>query len=660
MKKIIFLLLVISCSVYAAKAQDFTANATTDEEREMVKYAKDPSAHAVVLNEHGDSKLYIVNDDGERVRLIYQYHVKIKILDQTGFDKATIAIPLYNNEQSSESISNVEGSTIYKDNGGMYKRENLDHAKVYEVRDNKNQRSIKFAMPGLRKGCIIEYSYTKVTPYFENFHSWQFQTDIPKVHSEYEAHIPGFWNYNASLRGDLKLTKNTSDLEKECFVSHGAKGDCSHLVFGMDNIPAFIDEDFMTAPKNFISAIYFELSDYTDPYTGVRTKIAKQWADVDYQLKHDDDFGGQIKRRDLLKERILPVIAGITDELGKAKAVYAYLQKTIKWNGNYSFSSNEGIRKALDNHTGNVGEVNLSLVSALNAAGLNTEVVILSTRSNGVINKLYPVITEFDYVIAKVNIGDKSYLLDATDPLLSFGMLPLRCLNDQGRVISLTKPSYWLDITTPQIDNRTYILNLTLQDNGKLKGSFVIYSRGYAAYQLRAAVKKFNSVDEYVENLDEKFSKVKILKSEISNLDSLDKPVSESYEIEMNAFDNLDHSKLSFNPYLFDRIRNNPFKLEERSFPVDWGMPSETRFVFTMRLPDGWVVETPPQAVAMGLPNNGGSFVVGYEPGDKSFTFSHVISLKKSIYSSEEYPFLKELYNKMILSEKTEMIFAKK
>ncbi len=39
--------------------------------------------------------------------------------------------------------------------------------------------------------------------------------------------------------------------------------------------------------------------------------------------------------------------------------------------------------------------------------------------------------------------------MDATDPLLSFGMLPMRCLNDQGRVMSLISLSYWIDIATP-------------------------------------------------------------------------------------------------------------------------------------------------------------------------------------------------------------------
>jgi hypothetical protein len=376
-------------------------------------------------------------------------------------------------------------------------------------------------------------------------------------------------------------------------------------------------------------------------------------------LKNDDYFGNQFKRKDLLKERIAPVIAGLTDQLAKAKAVYAYIQKNMKWNEYYSIGSDD-IRKALDKHTGNVGDINLALVSALKAAGLPTEAVLLSTRNHGVVNKLYPVITEFNYVIARVTIDDKSYLLDATDQLLSFGMLPMHCLNDQGRVMSIDKPSFWIDIVTNQNQNSIYLFNLTLQDNGKLKGTIITKSSGYAAFEKRRRIKNFNTIDEYIENLDEKLTDIKILKSEVTNVDSLDLPVTEVYDVEINAFDNLNHNKLSFNPYLFNKIVTNPFKLADRTFPVDWGMPSDTRFVLNVLLPEGYSIENPPEPLAMALPNQDGKFVVAYQSNGNSFSFSSIISFRKSIYTSDEYPALKELYNKIILQQKSEMIFKKK
>jgi hypothetical protein len=80
-----------------------------------------------------------------------------------------------------------------------------------------------------------------------------------------------------------------------------------------------------------------------------------------------------------------------------------------------------------------------------------------------------------------------------------------------------------------------------------------------------------------------------------------------------------------------------------------------------MHIPAQYIIETPPQVVAFSLPNKGGMFATSFETQDNStFTFSNIIQFNKSVYDSAEYPYLKELYNKIILTEKADMIFKKK
>ena len=658
-KKTTVFLLILTASYQLVIAQDFDFGSVTPEELSMKKYVKDPTAHAVVLQEFGRSRIHINNSD--EVRLYYEYHVKIKIFDAKAFDEGTVEIPLYTADNNTlEIVDDITGITSYLDDNGQSKRVELEKKKVYPVRENKHWSNYKFAMPGLHEGCIIEYKYTVESPFWQNFHDWHFQSSLPKIYSEYDVHIPGFWVYNASLKGPLKLTKNVSDLEQKCFESAGASCDCSHIVYGMTDIPAFISEDYMTSPKNFLSAINFELIQFTNPYNGAKTVYTKEWKDIDHELKTDPDFGGQLKRKQLFKDRIIAATAGKTDDLSKVKAIYAFVQKWFKWNKFTGIMSVDGISKALDNHAGSIADINLSLITALNAGGFNATPVLLSTRENGALNPLYPVLTDFNYVIAKVEVAGKSYLLDATDPLLAFGMLPLKCLNDRGRVIETDKPSYWMDLSLPQKENTTYTYDFTLQDDGKLKGTIINYSLGYSAYNKRKAIKKFNSTDEYVEDLSTKLPKIKILKSEISNLDSLDLPVGEKYEVEINLYDKLNENNLTFSPFFLDKITTNPFKLNERLYPVDWGMPSDERIVMIMHLPPQYIISTPPPNAAVTLPNGGGRFLTSYEATDNSFVFSHIITFNKSVYNSNEYPYLKELYNKIIQSEKSEMVFKKK
>ncbi|HEY8928943.1 MAG TPA: DUF3857 domain-containing protein [Mucilaginibacter sp.] len=641
-------------------AQDFEFGKITSEEINMTKYAKDTSAHAVVLNEFGKSRINIGSND--RIVLMYEYHVKIKIFDSKAFEKGTVQIPLYNgsDNDSYEEVSNIQAVTYYRDDNGLLQKSELENKKIYPVKENKHWANYKFALPGLRNGCIIEYKFTIESPYWDRLRSWHMQDDIPKVYSEYEVHIPAFFTFNASIKGYLKLTKNKAEIETKCFESHGAACDCSQLNYGMSDIPAFVEDDYMTSKKNFISSINFELVEFTNPYDGVKHKVTKEWKDLDYTLKTESEFGGQLKRKSLLKDRITPLIAGKTDDLAKAKAIYRYWQKWFKWNDFIGIYS-ESISKAIDTHSGSIADINLSLVTALGSAGLNAEAVLISTRDNGALNTLYPTLTDFNYVVAKVNIGDQNYMLDASNPLLPFGMLPMKCLNDKGRVFSLDKPSYFVDMSLSQREKSSYMLDVTLQDNGKLKGTLINYSTGYKAFERRAAIKKFNTIDEYVENLNGKLPKWKLLKSEVDNVDSLDMPVIEHYDVEINLYNKLDNSSgLTFSPYYLGKITTNPLKLNERSFPVDMGMASEDRYTITLHLPAQYTVETPPAAVALGLPNNGGKYITQYDAGDNSFSFTYLTQFNKSIYGAEEYPYVKEFFNKIIQSQKAEIVFKKK
>ena len=652
-------LLIVLFLVTPCLAQDFPYGSFTHEEMDLKKYKLDTAAHAVVLNEYGVTRIDVLSDDN--IKIVYEYHVKIKIFDTKSFDKGTVEIPFYSeNDNSREVVEDIKGITTYKDENGMVKNAVLEPSMIIPVKENRYWSSMKFAMPNVRAGCIIEYRYRVLTPFWDKFPGWKFQNDIPKVSSDYEVHIPAFWSYNASLRGVLPLTKNTSQVEKACFTSHGASCDCSHITYGMKDIPAFKEEDFMTASKNFISAIYFTLSEYINPYNGGKVKVAKEWRDVDYNLKHADYFGSQIRKKDALKQYITPVIAGNVTPLEKARSVYAYIQKNIKWNQQNSRGSDDGIRKAIDNHTGNSADVNLALVNALNSAGVSAEAILLSTRNNGLINRMYPIERDFNYVIARAIVDRDTFLLDATEPTLAFGMLPLRCLNDQGRVMSMEKPSYWVDLQARHRKTSTTALDLTLQSNGKLKGTIITYSSGYEGYEKRNVIKKFNTTDEYVENLDERMTKIRIINSTITNLDSLDAPLTEKYEVEINAYDDLNHNRIAFNPFIFGRISNNPFKLAERNYPVDWGMPSDERFILTLHLPAGYIIENPPVGVALALPNKGGKFITSFTNEGDSFTFSNVIQFNKSIYAPEEYPYLKEIYNKIIAAQKAEIVFKKK
>ncbi len=618
MKKLLLLLAMFLTST-TLMAQNFPYEKASQEELDMKSYSKDTSANALVLNEFGKSAINESNRND--IRLTFEYHVKIKIFNHKGFRNGTVELELRNTENNNlaDELQDLSGLTTYKDDNGAIQTIEIDPKSIYKTRVNKYLTAVKFAMPGLRDGCVIDFRYIIMTPFFDHFRSWQFQTYIPKLHTEYEAHIPGFWTYKISLRGDLKLSKNVSEIEHACFSAHGSSSDCLKLDYDMNDVPAFVNEEYMTTPKNYLSALNFDLEEYTNPYNGAKTKVTKEWRDVDDLLKENPEFGGQLKKNNAVKDHIPPTILSISDNTQKAKAVYRWVQSWFKWNNFWGIYSNDGIKKAIETHAGSVADINITLVDALNAAGINTEAVLLSTRDHGLINRLYPVIGDFNYVVAKANIDSNVYFLDATDPILPFGILPEKCLNDQGRVFSFDKPSYWTDLNTKQRKTITTTYDLTLQEDGKLKGTLTRYSIGYDAYLKRKEIKKFNSTEEYIENYNGRMSHLKILKSTILNVDSLDLPLSEEYEVEIDT-KNTSNDHFVLNPYLFHKLTINPFRLAERNFPVDMGMASDDRYILHLHMPVQYKLDNKLQTHEVSLDKDA-MYVTSFDNNNNDITF---------------------------------------
>ncbi|WEK21123.1 MAG: DUF3857 domain-containing protein [Candidatus Pedobacter colombiensis] len=654
MRNLFFLIAFFSSTTLFA--QDFEYLKVSQGDLNFTKTKLDSNANAVVLREFGTAAVRL-DDNYGNLYIDFEYHVRIKILNKNGFENANIIIPLRKYGDKEDTIEELKASTINYTNGAISLTA-LDKKKIFTEKKNKYVTLTKFTMPNLSEGSIIEYSYHLYSPSIFNFRSWEFQSNIPKLHSEYIAMIPALYNYNVSLRGAQKLTSQNAELNKECLRIAGRTIDCSKMTYIMKDIPALIEEDYMTAPSNFKSAINFELSEYITP-TGAKKSITKEWKDVDYELIDDKSFGSQIKRKDLFKELLPDILKNTTDPLSKAKAIFYYIKRNIKQNGFIGLYSENTIKKALETHSGNTGDINLALVAALSAADLDAEAMILSTRSNGLVNTLFPVISDFNYVIAKVNIDGKSYLLDASEPLMPFGLLPLHCINGQGRVIPLKKPSYWYDLTASQRETTRYNLTGELGKDGKIKGVLTNYSIGYAALNKRRRIMAASSIDEFVEKLDESMPKISILKHEIKNLDSLENPLIEAYDVEISAFENANSDPLFFNPFFLNRINRNPFNLNERTYPVDLGSQSEDRISISIKLPDNYTLADKPKELNIGLPNGGGRFLCSSTLEDGVLGFNQLLQFNKPIYDPIEYLALKEFYSRIIQVQKTDIILKK-
>jgi len=195
--------------------------------------------------------------------------------------------------------------------------------------------------------------------------------------------------------------------------------------------------------------------------------------------------------------------------------------------------------------------------------------------------------------------------------------------------------------------------------DGKIIGTLSTYTTGYAAYGKRKEILQHSSPDEYVEKLDERLTRIKILDHQISNLDSVENSLEEKYEVELTINDGTNKNQFYFSPFFIHTISKNPFNLNERTYPVDLGAASDERITINVLLPEKYLLLEKPKDMAIALPNAGGKYLLQTALDDNTISMNQILQFNNAIYQPEEYLFLKEFYSKIIQNQKTECLLKK-
>ncbi|MCB0400024.1 MAG: DUF3857 domain-containing protein [Winogradskyella sp.] len=636
----IVILLLLQTTVFAQKHKSTTIGKINEEELEMQFYDKDTLANALVLYEHAN--IYIDEENDYKFRTDHYY--RIKIFDKEAYSLANINIPFYDKE----TVKDVKAVT-YNLNGDSIDKTWLKEDAVFTTKETEYWSQTKFTLPNLKEGCVIEYVYSVISPY-SRLDDWYFQSETPKLNSEYNASILGNYKYNIRLVGTKELDKKDFSSTEDCIHVPGmSSGSCINYTFGMRDIPAFKEEDYMLSKKNYMSRLILDQLSYTDVYGAVK-KYTKTWEDADKTLKRLF-LDNQTSKQNFFKKNLPEEILNVEDDLERAKQIYKYIQNKLFWNGNYWTQGNLKVKNTFDEGTGSVDAINLVLHNSLNAAGIKNFLVASSTRNNGLPTKLYPIIKDFNYITVKAVIDDKSYFLDATDKKLAFGQIPFKCLNGEGRVLDFDNGGYWEPIKTKSSSILSIQSELELNDVSELEGELRITRSGYYALDERKELDSMSD-DEYLDDFETKNPNLLVNEYEAKNETELEKPLEQKFSI------TLDHSytnssTIRINPFFFNKISKNPFKLDERTFDVDYGYPRTLYYTVKINIPDTYSITKLPEKKAIALPNSGGNFMLSISESDNSIMVTTRLYILKKTFSAAEYAYLKEFYNQIIKAQQS-------
>jgi hypothetical protein len=626
----------------------------------------DSDAAAIILYEAGATH-FIGNEKGW-FSYVFTCTKKIKIINKRAFDAANIGIGLYSKDDNAEVLSDVKATT-YNLNNGSVSSTSLNKNDIFSEQEDKNHILKKFTLPAVQEGSIIEYTYTITSPYTFNMPSWQFQsTNFPVLWSEYKVSIPSALMYVSIHQGfdSFYIKKASQGYESYSVVQPADKSSLGSqeqrlTVNAVTNNYRWVEKDlkalkiesYISSPENYVDKIEFQLS---GTYNGEdKHDVANTWQNACKEFVSEEDFQAAVTGDNGWIKDVADFKTG-QNSLDIAKNIYYYLQN------NYSCTDTLDIFKQTDlydvykKQKGSVRGLNLLLTAMLKNKGIYAQPVMLSTRENGFVNPNYPVIDKFNYLICRAIISGNTYLLDATNPVLAFGELPVKCYNGYARVIDQTRPDSLYLLADSLKESEVSTLFLSNDENGKITGSYKCIMGKMESAEMRKQMRT-TAVEDYSKQLKKEYPfEVSIGNVIIDSLEQKEMPVAVDYDISFKPEEDI----IYFSPMLSGNVQSeNPFKAAQRSYPVEMPYCTDKTYILNMQVPAGYKVDELPKSARVSLNDNEGSFEYLIQQSGDNIQLRCRTKINKTNFEPDDYETLRNFFAFIVEKEGEQIVFKK-
>lgn len=217
----------------------------TDQELQMTEYAADKDAEAVVLYHKTDVSYQFISND---FKVYYRVNTRLKVLKPEGkrlADGQIVYLDGPANRGRHELVAGLKATAYNLENGKLVKTK-MERSMTSEERLDKNQMVMKFSVPQVKVGTVIEYEYRIESDYYGNIRDWYAQHDIPVLYTCYELSIPEWFSFNIEETGMNNLEKKAYSEPLTLLFSGGTENILTNIkTFVGRNLPALKDDDFV-------------------------------------------------------------------------------------------------------------------------------------------------------------------------------------------------------------------------------------------------------------------------------------------------------------------------------------------------------------------------------------------------------------------------------
>lgn len=219
-------------------------------------------------------------------------------------------------------------------------------------RFNNLYKILKFSLPAVKEGTIIEYHYKLYSDYFSHIDNWMMQEELPMLYNQYKITIPHVFVYNIELRGKdyIQVKQRDSSIhatEREGSSAGGVSKDftvsAQETTFTSRNLPAIRqDESYCWCPEDYKVQVSFDLQG-TQFTPNEYKPYSQKWEDVDKQLLKPENtqFGEHLSLTNPFRPETKQAYNSEMNFEEKIICAFQVLKKKMAWNGRYQLYSKE-------------------------------------------------------------------------------------------------------------------------------------------------------------------------------------------------------------------------------------------------------------------------------------------------------------------------------
>jgi hypothetical protein len=581
----------------------------TAEELAMPSLPGYPGAAAVVLNREE-----ITKDD---MHAVFHYD-RIKILTKDGEKYANVELPFVSTSQDygnvsgdNKTLDDISGRTIHAD-GTIIPFTGKPYLQVIEKNSDAKYQKRIFTLPDVEVGSIIEYRYaTRIADNVYEAPDWYIQGDL-YVKSAHFAWYPTSRELQ-NTKGPITtitwfpiLPPGAQVERRDLPHSSFAQNSIQYFELTIKDVPPEVKEAYMPPIASFSYRVLFN---FTAEHTA-----AEWWKDQGNDWsKSMNSFADPNSE---LRKQTETVIAGATTDEQKLQKIYAAVMAlentryTRAHDQREDKAEGEGkVKNAADvlNHKrGSAGQLTALFVGMARAAGMKAYFMEVPDRSQELFVPSWLSFSQFDDVIAIVNVGGKEEYFDPGWRYCPYGHLAWQHTFVQGlRQVDKGTEFGKTDGEDYKANRLMRVANLKMDAKGQLTGTITLTFMGAHALGWRDAALKGDaeslnhSLRTYLEGMVAKSLEVKVDK--IEHLEDYEQPLVVSYEVS-GTLGTTTGKRLILPSDLFASGYAATFTEDKRQEAVYFDYPEYLQDALRINLPTGFSVEAVPAKARFDLP----------------------------------------------------------